>query len=263
MPALSHEQRVIKAEVARQKRIRAARDQLEVFIEECARDENGRSIQLAPLHRAWIWHIGYCWERGMYALILAPFGSGKSTTFAVPLAAWLIGKNQQSRIQVVSNGEPMAKRRVSSIRQLLESPSYKEIFPNVRRGSKWADHELFVSREGHDPNPSILARGVSTQGVGSRSDATIFDDVCDEMNVSSEARRNKIKGLISNTWMSRLDQIEGRLLWIATPWHVDDATHMMMADSRTCTLIQRVSADLLHYDQEVINAGSDYLPRAA
>lgn len=264
MPAvLSREQRVVKAEVARQKRIRAARDRLEVFIEECARDENGRPIQLAPIHRAWIWHIGYCWERGLYALILAPFGSGKSTTFAAPLAAWLVGKNVQARIQVVSNGDPIAKRRVASIRQILESPSYREIFPQVRRGPKWSDHELFVERDGHDPNPTLLARGVVTQGVGSRSDATIFDDVVDELNCADENRRNKIKSLVQNTWLSRLDQKEGRVLWIATPWHVDDATHMMMSDSRTCTLIQRVSADLLHYDQEVVNAGPDYLPRAA
>ena len=258
--AQTREEKIAHVEALHQKRVRMARDRLDVFTEMCGRDENGKRVELAPIHRAWVWHVAYCWDRGLQAIILAPFGSGKSSTLAVPLAAWLIGLNPQIRMQVVSNGDPYAKRRVSSVKQIIETPAYQEIFPDVRKGAKWSDHEFFVKREGHAADPTLLARGVVTQGVGSRSDATIFDDVCDELNTADESRRNKIKGLVRNTWMSRLDQEEGRLLWIATPWHVDDATNMMIEDKRSCTLIQRVAQNLEEYTQEVINAGSDYIP---
>ena len=254
----TREEKIASIEAAHQKRIRLARDRLEVFIEMCGRDENGRHIELAPIHRAWVWHVAYCWERGLRAVILAPFGSGKSSTLAVPLAAWLIGRNVQARLQVVSNGDPYAKRRVGSVKQIIETPTYREIFPHVRPGLKWSDHEFFVRREGHSIDPTLLARGVTTQGVGSRSDATIFDDVCDQLNTADENRRTKVKRIVRDTWLSRLDQIEGRVLWIATPWHVDDATHDQIQDKQCCTLIQRVAADLESYSQEVINAGPDY-----
>jgi hypothetical protein len=58
--------------------------------------------------------------------------------------------------------------------------------------------------------------------------------------------------------LSRLDEARGRVLWIATPWHVDDATQDQIGDKRSCTLIQRVGSTLEQYDQEVVNAGSDY-----
>lgn len=255
---LSRGQLIASAQGTYQQRLRMARDRLDIFIEMCARDQDGKQIRLAPIHRAWVWHVAYCWDRGLRAIILAPFGSGKSTTFAVPLAAWLLGKNQQARLQVISNGDEYAKQRVASAKQILESPTFKDIFPHIRKGVKWGEHTLFVKREGHDPNPSLAAHGVATMGVGTRSEATIFDDVCDELNVSNEDRRKKIKGFVSNTWMSRLDPIEGRVLWIATPWHVDDATAEQINHPLSCTLIQRVGEDFKHYDQEVVNAGADY-----
>lgn len=261
---LEPEGRETIAACAHLRRIQAARDGLGAFVEVCGADENGNQIELPEIHKSWIQHVHYCWERGLRSIILAPFGSGKSSTLACPLVAFLIGRNPQLRIQVVCSGDPLARRRVSAIRQILGSPAYGEVFPGVQRsGRRWSDQEFFMERRGHDVNPSVLARGVSCRGGGSRSDVTVFDDVCDQLNSTYEDRRRNVKELINGTWLSRLDEAQGRLLWVATPWHVDDATQMMINDTRSCTLIQRVSANLTQYDQEVINAGSDYEGLAA
>lgn len=248
------------AEARYQERVRAARLDLATYIELCALDSDGRPVFLSQIHLAWIWHVNYCWSRGLHAAILAPFGSGKSSGFAVPLSTWLLGRNVESRIKFVSNADDFAKQRVQGAKAIMASPTYRDVFPDVARGDKWSDREVFVRRRSRSLDPSLHARGVMSKGVGGRADYLLFDDVCDQLNSEEAGLRMKVKKFVKGTWMTRLDGDDARALWIATPWHQDDATHEVVLHSpRWCTLVQRVSPDMEHYDQEVFNAGSDYL----
>lgn len=257
--ATSREGLLLQAEGRYQERLREARGDLATFTELCGKDENGGPIVLAQIHLAWIWHVNYCWSRGLHAGIMAPFGSGKSSALLVPLAAWLIGTNVQRRIKVVSNGDDFAQQRVASAKLLMESPEYRDVFPNVRRGDTWSDHELEVRRAGAAIDPSLHARGVMTKGIGGRADFVLFDDIVDQDNASTLGSRQKVKLRARGPWMSRLDGADARALMVATAWHQDDATHDFMNDPTWCFLIQRVSEDLERYTQEVVNAGADYL----
>lgn len=241
-----------------EKRVRSARTELDAFIELCVKDEDGNHIRLDAIHRAWIWHLEYCWSRNLMAMILAPWGAGKSSSLAVPLAAWLAGRNPQIRQKFVSNADEFAAKRVQAAKSIIESPEYRMVFPGIRKGKKWGDHEIEVARRGHSIDPTIMARGVKTTGVGLRADVLIFDDVCDELNVSSGEQRRLIKNRCRNTWLGRLDQRHGRVLWIATPWHPDDATHDFWHDPRFCVLRCWVLPDHEQYGMEVFNAGPDY-----
>lgn len=247
----------------RRRRVREeARENLGAFIEFAARDaESNAPIQLDYIHRQWLWHLNYCWSHRKRAAILAPFGSGKSSGLAVPLAAWLIGRDPQIRMKFVSNIDESAKQRVGAVRMMIETPSFREVFPDLTRGDIWANYKLQVGRHGNAIDPTLHARGVLTTGIGARADALIFDDVCDQKNTEDQEQRRKVKQRVRATWLSRLDSSRSsyRALWIATPWHIDDATADIMQDSLWCTLIQRVNkTTLLAYDQEVINAGDDY-----
>lgn len=259
VPQIDRAALIVKAEAKYQQRVRAARVDLATYIELCVKDQDGRLVRLHHIHLAWIWHVEYCWSRGLHAAILAPFGSGKSSGFAVPLATWLLGRNVQSRIKFVSNADDFAKQRVQGAKAIMDSATYKEVFPDVRKGDKWTDREVFVKRSGEALDPSLHARGVLTKGIGGRADYLICDDICDQINSEEAGLRMKVKKFVNSTWMTRLDGRGARALWIATPWHQDDATHQVMHDARWCTLVQRVSQDMEHYDQEVINAGADYL----
>lgn len=251
---------VLHAQAKYWERIRHAREDLRTYIEVCGRNEDGDRIELDYIHRAWIWHLDYCWSRGLHAMILAPFGSGKSSTLAVPLTTWLIGNNVQIRIKFVSNGDDDAQRRVAAAKTIMETADYRDVFPNVLKGPRWGDSQVEVVRQRGPIDATLHARGVETRGVGQRADVIIFDDVCDQLNSSEAGRRKKVKEFVSRTWMSRLDQKVGRALWIATPWDPDDATYDLMHKPKWCTLVQRVSSDHLHYEQEVFNAGDDYAP---
>lgn len=229
------------------------------FIESVVRDHMGNLLQLSHIHRAWIAHLNYCWDRGLNAVILAPFGHGKSSTLAVPLVAWALGRDPGLRAKFVTNDDESAAARVMGVAHLIESDAYRAIFPKVQRGTKWTDHALYIKREGHALDPSVQGKSVEGKGIGRRADLLVFDDVVDQINAMDSLQRKKIMSLVEGTWLSRLSP-QGRVLWISTPWHLDDATHVLMQRPRWCSLVQRVSDDCTRIDQELVGAIDDAHP---
>lgn len=238
------------------KRIKSARTDLGDFIEVCCKDDHGHALRLAEIHRQWIFHIQYCWSRGLKAIIVAPFGHGKSSSFAVPLVAHCMGIDPNIRAKIITNDDAGARKRVAAVKNIVESPTYQLAFPGTRPGNKWTDHELYLRRPGHAIDPSLHARGVLTTGIGGRADIEVFDDAVDQKNSMDQAQRHKVLSLIESTWISRLEP-DGHVLYIDTLWHLDDATHHLMARSGWCTLLQRVTPDCQYIEQEVIGTIDD------
>jgi hypothetical protein len=254
MPAAPKLTRAELSEASYRWRLKQARTDLATFIETCGQNEEGGPIELDWIHRAWIWHVHYCWSRGLHAMIQAPMESGKSSALVAPLAAWLIGLNPNVRIKVVCNGDALAERRVGATKRMIESRQYREVFPWIRPGSKWATMEFEVAHKGAGLDATMQARGVMSKGVGLRADYMIFDDVVDQLNARDDIVRNNVKLFVRQTWLTRLAKPNGRALWIATPWHNADATMDLMHDARFCTLVQRVRLpDLEFYEQELFN----------
>lgn len=249
----------LEAEAAYHQKLRRARGNLAAFIEVAGRDADGDRIELDYIHRAWIVHVNYAWNRAKNAMIMAPFNSGKTSTMACPLAAFLIGQNPQIRIKMVCANDDMAKQRVGSIKGLIESYEYRKVFPEVRPGKRWDVHDAVVERAGFAHDPTIQARGVLTEGVGGRADIVIFDDICTQRNSEEQASRAKIRTFARGTWLSRLDGPEARAMAFATAWASDDFTNDLKNDPKWCTLLQRIQLpDMEHYEQEVFGAGPDY-----
>lgn len=253
------QRQILRARAAYEKKIKRARRYLVDFIELCGRNEDGARVQLDVIHRTWIFHVNYAWSRGKNAMIMAPFNSGKTSTLAIPLAAFLIGQNPQVRIKFVCSHDDNAKLRVASVKGLIESVAYQAVFPDIRPGKKWDVHEAFVEREGFAVDPTLHARGVLTEGIGGRADIVILDDIVTQKNSEEEANRAKIKKFARGTWLSRMDGPEARAMAFGTAWAQDDATEDLKNDPEWCTLVQRVRLpDMEHYEQEVLGADDDY-----
>lgn len=242
--------------VARENAVREARRNLHVFGQLLMTDGEGQPIAYHAMHLSWIAHVNYCWRRGLHAGLFAHFGSGK-TSVIVPLAAWLIGRNQQERIKLICAADDHAAQRVAAIRHLMESPGYREIFPGIRAGDKWTDHMLYVERKGFAIDPTIEARGVHTKGAGGRATVLLFDDVVDLQNSLDAAQRLRVKNAFHKVWMTRREP-SLRVLYVANPWDPDDLSHDLRESVDWCWLEQRVDDSLGHYEQEVWNAGPDY-----
>jgi hypothetical protein len=246
-----------RARALNEARIMLARTGLATFVEQCVKDDHGERLVLAPMHLAWLRHIDYCWANGYRAMILAPFGSGKSSCLAVPLLAHSIGRDRNVRIKIVTNDDDSASKRLGAVRKIVESAVYRRVFPEVKIGGAWTGHELYVERLGHSIDPTVHARGVLTTGIGGRCDLMLFDDVVDQKNSMDQSQRRRVLSLIEQTWLSRLEP-DGRALMIGTCWHQDDAMHHLMQKPRWCTLKQAVTEDCTEIAQEVIGGGADY-----
>lgn len=240
--------------------VKRARKFFHEFAPLVVKDDKGDPIEYVDMHLAWCYHLAYCWSHNLHCGILSHFGSGKSSGFAVPLMSWLLGCNQNLCLKYISHSDELARRAVAGAKDIITDPLYKVIFPGVKIGDKWAEHEAFIQRKGKSLDPSLHAKGVLSKGIGGRADALFFDDVVDEQNSESEDFRRKIKNRVHRTWMSRRRHPRlSRVLWIATIWHEDDATSEILSMPGWCSLVQVVNADCSGLDQQVYGAGADYL----
>jgi hypothetical protein len=250
----------LRAAIARRyERRQSAKENFTEFARTIGVNAQGERLSIVPMHVAWHQHVNYCWSNGLHAGVMAHFGSGKSSSFAVPLVSWLLGRNPNMRTIIVSNDDRSAQARVGLIgRYMTELPGYKQIFPDIRKGDKWSDTELTVARTGMSQDPSLLARGVRSTGIGTHADIVIFDDPVDQKNSRQQAVRIEIRDLIEQTWLSRLDP-GGRALYIGTAWHKEDTTHYLMQNPGWSFLVQRVNEACTEITQEVFGrVGSDY-----
>jgi len=243
-------------------RFRKARNSIEQFIPLVVRDDHGDPLILAEMHNQWFAHVRYCWENNYHAIIMAHFGSGKSSSLAVPLVCFALGHDQNLRVKVVTNDDSSARKRVNACKRVLESQAYRNVFTLVQRGDKWTEHELYLCRKGSAIDPTVQARGVMSTGIGSRADIIVFDDVCDQRNSTDVLQRNKVLSVVEETWLSRLEP-DGHVLLIGTPWHISDAAHNLMRRSGWCSLVQKVSEDCTCIEQEVIGAAAPGYPIVA
>jgi hypothetical protein len=241
----------------RAEKLRLAGQRFTPFVEAVSRDERGNPFRLAPHHLAWHAHVDYCWSRRLHAGIMAHWGSGKSSGLIAPLIAFLLGRDPSRRIKVVCNDDGSAAGRVQVVSQILLSSTYRRIFPVVFKGGPWTQHKIFVNRPGWSYEASVEAKGVFSTGIGGRADFLFNDDLVDQKNSQEPAQRKRVKELFENTWMSRLEPT-GLALAIMTPWHLDDLSFELQRRREWCFLIQRISEDLTHIEQEVINGGDDY-----
>ena len=82
-------------------------------------------------------------------LILAPRGSSKST-YLLEWAAWVIGTHTIQgiglKILYVSYEITTAQNKSEQVQSIISSPKYREVFPEVRPGDKWATKQWVIDR---------------------------------------------------------------------------------------------------------------------
>ncbi len=222
-----------------------AREDVNAFIEYTQTDEQtGQRFLQADIHRAWHAHI----DQHTRALIIAPREHGKTDQLAIGRVLWELGKNPQLRIKIVCQDDDHAAQRLVAIEgQIERNPRVRQVFPGLRKHpslDNWSKHTATVDRRGEDKDPSVEALGVLSAGTGGRADLIIFDDVVDLRNaIQLPALREAVKTSINNVWLNLLTK-NGRAVYVATPWHEDDATHEMEKKATWVCLKQPIPESL-------------------
>ena len=160
------------------------------------------------------------------AVIIGPQGHGKTTLESILRPVWLLGKNQDERIKIVTVSDSKAKDILSAISSLIEHPpdELMKIFPALKPHPKgpWSAQKLTVQRSGRMRDVSVEAIGILSSPTGGRATILIFDDIIDlNSTIKAPGLMKLIKRAFFSLYMPLLEP-NGRIIVVATPWTDDD-----------------------------------------
>lgn len=153
---------------------------------------------------------GFCDPR----LLLMAFRScGKSTLVGV-FCAWCLAGAPNTRILVLSADLALARKMVRNVKRIIEKhPMTKHLKPD--KIDQWGGDKFTVNRDQELRDPSMLAKGITTNLTGTRADIIICDDV--EVPKTSDTAE---KRLDLRARLLELDYIltpNGMQLYVGTP----------------------------------------------
>jgi hypothetical protein len=144
---------------------------------------------------------------GPNTAVLAPRGSAKSTVLGM-LVAWLIGIHAQERkmlrLLYLGYSLDIARSRSHTIKAIISSRAYQEVFPMVRLSKARQSDELWaidmdhaqIEVAGDDPY-TLVGQGLSGSITSRRSQLIVLDDVVK----SSESIQNpEIRRKLITNW---------------------------------------------------------------
>jgi len=106
--------------------------------------------------------------------------------------AWILLLTPNLRILVLSAEYDLAKKMVRNIKNIIERhPLTTDLIPD--RCLQWAADEFTVRRSAVLRDPSLLARGMSSNITGSRADIVVCDDVEVPNTCRTPAKREELR----------------------------------------------------------------------
>ena len=105
-------------------------------------------------------------------LLLMAFRScGKSTLVGV-FCAWALARAPDTRILVLSADLALARKMVRNVKRIIEKhPMTKHLKPE--KLDQWGSEKFTVNRQQELRDPSMLAKGITTNLTGTRADIII------------------------------------------------------------------------------------------
>ena len=170
------------------------------------------------------------WISGDRRLLLLCFRSAGKSTLVGLFCAWLLLNQPNLRILILSAEYDLAKKMVRNVKNIVERhPLTNDLVPD--RSLQWASDQFTVKRSLILRDPSLLARGITSNITGSRADIVICDDVEVPNTCRTPARREELK--------NRLHEISyvlvpgGLQLYAGTP-HSLNSIYAEVPSNRDC-----------------------------
>jgi len=180
----------------------------------------GGMLSKEPYLEAMCWRLQEVAEgREQRLLVTIPPRHLKSICASVALVAWMLGHNPSLKIVVASYGDDLARRHAIDFRKVMESETYKRLFPATRinpRANRTGDLE---TTKGGIRNAVSIGGAITGQGA----DVIIIDDLMKAQDALSERRRDESREFYEQTLYSRLDdKRKPRIIAIQQRLHEDD-----------------------------------------
>ncbi len=158
-------------------------------------------------------------DRLMLAL---PPGSMKSVLLMM-FVAWSLGRNPTWRIIWISHTADKAQDCSRRVRDLIETPEYYEIFPNVRL----RDDLRGVTEWKLVTGGTFLPKGAGQSLAGYRFNLGVLDDPLSEQTAKSDIEREKINNWYYPGFRSR-KLPNSRIVLVNTRWHTRDLSGFLL-----------------------------------
>jgi len=151
-------------------------------------------------------------------MVFMPPRHGKSEECTINFPAWYLGRNPDKEIITASYSGDLAVSFGGKTRDLVNSPVFKSIFPNVRlkKGDE-GKGEWRTNQKG-----SYVSVGVGGATTGKGANIFLIDDpIKNAEEADSEVYREKVWDWFLSVAWTRLEP-NGVMIIILTRWHLDD-----------------------------------------
>jgi predicted phage terminase large subunit-like protein len=174
---------------------------------------------------SWAWHLdALCAELTRVftgdcrrLVVTKPPRYLKSIVTSVVFPAYILGRDPTRKIICVSYGQDLADEHARLFRRLIESDTFRRVFPNCRF-ARVTNEDTVTTAGGR--RFSTTVKGTVT-GFG--ADYIIMDDVMKAQEARSPEVREQVKSFYDQTLVSRLNDKEtGRIVCVAQRLHEDD-----------------------------------------
>lgn len=148
-----------------------------------------------------------------------PPRNGKTLTLSRFFPPWFLGRNPDFRVMNVSYGATLAEKSSRLARNLMTSPWYQAIYPNIDLDpqSKAADAWNLSGYEG-----GMDAMGVLGGATGKGAHLLLLDDLIkNREEAESQVIRDKVWDALTDDLLTRLEP-GGAVVLNGTRWHQDD-----------------------------------------
>jgi hypothetical protein len=179
-------------------------------------------------------------------VVTLPRGHGKSTHISVGFPLWLIARNHNIRILLISSTAAISRSFMSETINHIErneryqvfakyvEASRKGVIPKMKNYTKanqnWSGDSIVIDRTLLQlKDPTIHAVGLFGSILSKRADIIICDDIVNQENSQTEEQRAKIIDWIYTTVMPVLAP-HGRFVYLGNTWHQDDLVSHLLKD---------------------------------
>lgn len=187
--------------------------------------------------------------------ILAPRGSAKSTIIGA-WCAWVIGHNPAIRIIYTSYSQSVALSRSRLIKRLIEKKEYRETFPHITKGERWADVDWEICKKtagisNTESDYTFYAVGITGAITSRRSDLLVFDDIIkSSKSIENPDVRQKITDNIGEVIQPTLVP-GGREVSIGTRFRPDDIHATEFTPANGWFVIEQSAIEINELGEEV------------
>ena len=152
---------------------------------------------------------------------------GKSQLVSIYFPAWFIGKFPNKKVMMVSHTTDLAVDFGRKVRNIVDSPLYKQIFPTVHLASDSKSAGRWNTNMGGE----YYACGIGSSIAGRGADLLLVDDPHSEQDVINGNFEVFEKAYEWFTYGARTRLMPGgRVAIIQTRWHLDDLTGRVVKD---------------------------------